>query len=60
MDEEDEIYRQILLAGMKFSDFGRRTGLYYRTTEEMLAEFDYLEPELAYEVVVTNTNKIAE
>lgn len=60
MDEEDEIYRQILLAGMKFSDFGRRTGLYYRTTEEMLAEFDYLEPELAYEVVVTNTNKIAD
>lgn len=59
MDEEDEIYRQILLAGMKFSDFGRKTGLFFRTTEEMLKEFDYLTPEKAYEVVVANTNLVA-
>ena len=60
MDEEDEIYRQILLAGMKFSDFGRKSKLFFRTTDEMLQEFDYLTPEKAYEVVVTNTNLVAD
>ena len=44
---------------MKFSDFGRKTGLFFRTTEEMLKEFDYLTPEKAYEVVVANTNLVA-
>lgn len=60
LNREDELYRKILLAGMKFKDYDKEVGLYYRTTEEMLAEFSYLGEEKAYEVVVTNTNRIAD
>jgi len=58
LNDEDELYRKILLAGQKFKDFDKDSHLYYRTTEEMLEEFSYLGEEKAYEVVVTNTNLI--
>ena len=60
LNREDELYRKILLAGMKFKDYNREVELYFRTTEEMLEEFSYLGAEKAYEVVVTNTNRIAD
>lgn len=60
LNDEDELCRKILLAGMKFKDFDKNAHLYFRTTEEMLEEFSYLGKDKAYEVVVTNTNRIAD
>ncbi len=60
LDPEDEIYRRILLAGKKFKDADRETQLYFRTTEEMLREFDYLGEETAREVVIDNPRKICD
>ena len=60
LNDEDELYRKILLAGMKFKDADRDIHLYLRTTEEMLEEFAYLGEEKAREVVITNTVKIAD
>ena len=58
LNEEDEVYRKILLSGLKFKDADKDIHLYYRTTEEMLEEFSYLGEDTAYEVVVENTNLI--
>lgn len=60
LDPEDEVYRRVLMAGKGFSDADYQAPLYLRTTEEMLAEFDYLDETTAHEVVIGAPNAIAD
>ncbi|EEG75253.1 PolC-type DNA polymerase III [[Clostridium] hylemonae] len=60
MDPEDEVYRRIIMAGKGFTDADEQAPLYLRTTDEMLAEFEYLGSAKAREVVIDNPNKIAD
>ncbi len=60
LNPEDEVYRRIIMAGQGFPDADNQAPLYFRTTEEMLDEFSYLGSDKAEEVVITNTNLIAD
>ncbi len=60
LEPHDEIFRRVLMAGMGFSDADDQPPLYLKTTDEMLEEFDYLGREKALEVVVTNSNLVAD
>ena len=61
LDPEDEVYRRIIMTGKGFKDADDQAPLYLRTTEEMLNEFSYyLGSEKAEEIVITNTNMIAD
>lgn len=60
LDPDDEVYRRIIMAGKGFADADNQAPLYLRTTEEMLEEFSYLGSKKAHEIVIENTNKIAD
>ena len=60
LNPEDEVYRRIIMSGKGFADADNQAPLYLRTTEEMLEEFAYLGSDKAEEVVITNTNRIAD
>ncbi len=58
LDPEDEVYRRILMSGQKFQDADKQPPLYFRTTEQMIEEFDYMGQEIAREVVITGPSMI--
>lgn len=60
LNEEDKIYRAIMMWGKGFKNADKQPPIYLRTTEEMLEEFKYLAEDVAYKAVVENPNKIAE
>ncbi len=60
LNETDEIYRRIIMKGQGFDDADNQAPLYFRTTEEMLKEFEYLDEQTRNDVVITNTNLVAD
>ena len=60
LQPQDEVFRRILMAGQGFPDADNQPPLYLKTTDEMLEEFSYLGEDRAYEVVVKNTNAVAD
>ena len=60
LNPEDAVYRAMIQKANGYNDADRQPPLYLRTTDEMLAEFDYLGAERAYECVVTNPRKVAD
>ncbi|MCM1090618.1 MAG: PolC-type DNA polymerase III [Muribaculum sp.] len=60
LDPQDEVYRRIIMSGRGFEDADKQAPLYLHTTEEMLEEFAYLGSDKAREIVITNTNMIAD
>ena len=59
LNPEDELYRRVIMAGQGYTDADQQAPLYFRTTEEMLQEFKYVDDDIAREIVIDNPNKIA-
>ncbi len=60
LEPKDEVLRRILMGGQGYTDADNQPPIYFKTTDEMLKDFDYLDKETAYEVVIKNPNFIAD